>query len=374
MEVQIVLAIEDASLRKRWLLACKEAHRGVAGHAPTILVRDSLKEAIIASCEIVKESSSTGALLVSDCLASEWTQEPLREKDMPFDRLSQLPIATVAISSDTPTGSVSECVVVGTGVEHDDCVALIRKLIDKVVFLLPPKRSTSRVMLNDPEPNRLTQLDEFRESLQLRHDVYDTMGYLTEDYYATGSTLEINWCDGHSLHYGIYAETEGGGRELASTARAILSGAPPESSSDWVNTVVGPDALLRNYISKQQLALAAFRLPAFEALVLYEEMKDAFESESWAELSRVIVHPAYRGLGLSKKMIGFVLQDLTQRGMQGVVLECLEIHKPIYEEFNFASLDQEGASFGITKTMVGMVTELPAGTMSSRFEMEKVVK
>ena len=102
-------------------------------------------------------------------------------------------------------------------------------------------------------------------------------------------------------------------------------------------------------------------------------MKRSAEQESWAELSRVIVCPKWRGLGLSKKLIRFVLKELGQLGVDSIVLECLEIHVPLYERLGFSSLNQRGASFGIAKTMVGMSTRLPAHATVSDGKIDAVV-
>ena len=84
-------------------------------------------------------------------------------------------------------------------------------------------------------------------------------------------------------------------------------------------------------------------------------MKEAAVSPCpWAELSRVIVAPEWRGCGLSRDLIKLVIDTADRMNVERVLLECLEIHKAMYEGVGFTILGQRGEVMGIGKTMIGM--------------------
>ncbi|RCS54002.1 hypothetical protein DTL42_02270 [Bremerella cremea] len=357
MEIHVVLAIADSDLRSKWKELCKS--RVTTPHYDITLLQafSSLADAVNAVQQQVSGFTTVGVIIVSDQLTPSDAANQSEVNEVISEHLDDLPVATLGLGERELWITDIDQVISRTAT-YSVCVETLKRLFQKLEYLLPPtNRKTDTLSHYEVRP--LQTLDEFRKALKLRHEVYDIMGYLSEAYYRTGSKLELNWCDSFSQHYGVFTESKAGGSELIATGRVVLTDDNPELSVGWVNSLIKTNRLLRRYIESQQDALARFRLPAFEAFSLQEELGKAFDTQVWGELSRIIVRREWRGYGVSKNLIRFIMDDMASRKVNGCLLECLGLHMPLYKQHGYRSIGQRGESFGIGKTMVGMRADAP---------------
>jgi len=219
-------------------------------------------------------------------------------------------------------------------------------------FARPP----SRPALPGLEVRRLSTRHELYQSFKLRYRVYSVMGYLEQEFLDTESRVELGWCDAISVHFGAFIPTQGNGRELVGTSRLILTRHENNSVSEWTYAIASARPMLSDYFKKQRRGLAQFRLPIFRNFALNDEMCEAALADvPWGELSRVVVPPKYRGRGVSRHLIKAALNEAESMHLNRVFLECLEIHRAMYEAHGFSSIGQRAEVMGIGKTMIGMV-------------------
>jgi len=228
-------------------------------------------------------------------------------------------------------------------------------LISRLDYLSPPPvRESSNEIAVHPIKNR----DELCQSFKLRYKVYRIMGYLDQEFLDTGSKIELTWSDTISMHFGAFVSTSIGSEKLIGTARLILTHGADPLFDKWTWEIAKSDIALVGYLEKQQELLAQWKLPIFLTLPLNEEICQAFSGEpnapAWAEVSRVVVEPEYRGYGVGRQLIKAVIDEADSIGVENVFLECLEVHRSMYESFGFASIGLQGTVIGIGKEMIGM--------------------
>src|SRR5262249_19270473 len=170
----------------------------------------------------------------------------------------------------------------------------------------------------------------------------------------SGANLELDWFDTIALHFAAFC-AKGYRTQLVGTSRVIAtSGSDPRYAS-WTKSIAQSHQGLRRLFDRQRQQFAMWKLPIFHTLDLDDQIHCvSLDSAPAAELSRVVVHQEWRGIGLSSELVNMAIAKADAYGVQHVFLECLEIHEEYYNKFGFTSLDQTGEVIGIGKTMVGM--------------------
>jgi predicted GNAT family N-acyltransferase len=219
-------------------------------------------------------------------------------------------------------------------------------------FYRPPAQEFPKNL----EIRRISTEQEFFESLELRYNVYNIMGYLEQDLLDMDIKLELTWCDTFSIHFGVFIKMESNLSKLIGTSRLILTHGDTSLGHDWVYAIAKTQPLLSRYLKRQKELLAQFRLPIFHTIPINSEMWHAFKPDArpWAELSRIVVAPNYRGCGISRKLIAATIEEAIKYDVEVILLECLEIHSKMYESLGFKRFNERGLVMGVGKTMVGM--------------------
>ena len=111
-------------------------------------------------------------------------------------------------------------------------------------------------------------------------------------------------------------------------------------------------------MAKQRLGEAyALGLPIFHT---YRQMTPIMgeifrKGQKCGELSRVIVDRAFRGSGISNRLISEALDRAVGRGVTRIFLECLKIHEPLYEKHGFRRMSGfEASVIDVKRTMIAM--------------------
>ncbi len=223
-------------------------------------------------------------------------------------------------------------------------------------FARPLKRDRPSGIEVRPIRNQI----ELYESYRLRYIVYRIMGYLNEMIQNTGTHLEVHWCDTISLHFGAFVKA-GGRDELIGTSRLILTEPIISNYRGWTRSIVDKNPALEHLFELQRQLYAQWKLPIFHTLKqLNEDIRDvALGRKIFGELSRVIVAPKWRGIGLSHDLVQAAIEAAREKGVDTLLLECLEIHEDFYrQQFAFESMGYSSEVLSIGKTMVGMVRKL----------------
>ena len=357
MDIRILVGIADESSRLRWsdFLQSHYGHEFQIGSS----LFGSLTEAL---CQVRVTESTTGIVIISD----QHDEFHVGIKDE-LEGRAPGSFVTIAITNEMPADKRMidiDGVVTSSG-DQNEWTHVLDRVVEKLAYMQRPSQKVRENDIPASKPRELASIDEFRDALSLRHDVYCTMGYLESGYLETGSKLEANWCDSRAKHYGLFVTTNDGACELAATARVILTGNWPAHSEEWTKQVIVSRRALEAHVRKQRRALAQWILPAFKAMDFLNLMPHAYGEQQWGELSRVIVGQRWRGHGFSVQLVKYVLNDMDEFGIDGLVLECLPVHVQIYATLGFKNVGQSGITEGIATTMNGMKKEPPLGVSSS---------
>jgi GNAT superfamily N-acetyltransferase len=238
-------------------------------------------------------------------------------------------------------------------VSRDDLTHAMVMLLGRLEYLRAPVPGQAV----DPQsivirPLRGDNEAEFRSYFQLRHRVYSQMGYLDDFAERSLSKLEMNEADVHSLHLGAYCRS--GVRELlAGCARVVTNSEADPALVDLFETIADRDP-----VSKQRLGGAyQLGLPIFHT---YRAMTPIIgeifrKRQKCGELSCVIVDRAFRGSGISNRLISEALERAVGRGVARIFVECLKIHEPLYEKHGFKRISGfEASVIDVKRTMIAM--------------------
>lgn len=238
-------------------------------------------------------------------------------------------------------------------VTRDDLAYAMVMLLGRLEYLRAP---VPRQVV-DPQsivirPLRKDNEAEFRGYFQLRHRVYSQMGYLDDFTERSLSKLEMNEADVHSIHLAAYSRS--GSRELlVGCARVVTNSEADPVLADLFKIIADRDP-----VSKQRLGDAyPLGIPIFHT---FREMNPIMgeifgKGQKCGELSRVIVDRAFRGSGISNRLISEALERAVGRGVARIFLECLKIHEPLYEKYGFRRMSGfEASVIDVKRTMIAM--------------------
>jgi predicted GNAT family N-acyltransferase len=205
----------------------------------------------------------------------------------------------------------------------------------------------------------LVTVAELVESYRLRYDVYSALGYLQR---SNPSGLEIDPYDAYSIPLGAFDPVSG---EMIGTLRLITVELQPDYEH-LIHGVLGgsaDDALARRVLSPRP-----YRLPSMISSEIARQIA-AFKPEGFAvrELSRTIVRPGRRGVGVSRRLMELGLAYATRRAPAVLIGSCLPEHVGMYARYGYRKLPHTGldhfASVGqIANAVVCRTDMLPEPT------------
>lgn len=266
------------------------------------------------------------------------------------DTFRQKPFATIAITPHRRIPDIDRTVPARCG--PDQWLDTLRLTIEKLSYLDRPKnaRLSYPVVIREIS-NRETEMMEY---FRLRHRIYNVMGYIDEDVERAPSQMEINRCDKHAIHIGAF-ERVGARETLVGTARVMHTGSFESPCSRYVNALADQDPVLK---LKMQEAMT-MRLPVFQSMrspQMNQLFSDTLTAEQdCGELSRVIVSPSHRGIGLANLLVKFAIFQANRHNVDPLLLECLPIHERFYNRFGFQKIEgEEGRVIGVEQSMIAM--------------------
>src|SRR5262249_18989185 len=84
--------------------------------------------------------------------------------------------------------------------------------------------------------------------------------------------------------------------------------------------------------------------------------------EDYAEVSRLVVAPDYRGIDVSRLLLRATIATAIDLGRKHLVLECAPFHRQMYEKYGFELMDKDGSYFSRVQDLdtigQGMILDL----------------
>lgn len=216
-------------------------------------------------------------------------------------------------------------------------------------------------------------IHELRECLTLRHRMYDALGYLEEPISSCRSHIETDMFDTQALHF-VALECES--HRVIGTVRLVM--VAPNGLSDSV--VGNPTHVIREqgewierlehealqtgdtiFANRRQSGMG-LPFPILRNTDFGEKWKvflDDYSPETGGEISRLVVSPLYRGLGISEKLMRVVIATAVDIHKTSLLLECVPIHVPMYEKYGFTRIEGHRCrAREIDQVAVGMAMDL----------------
>ena len=215
---------------------------------------------------------------------------------------------------------------------------------------------------------------ELRACLRLRFQVYDRLGYLEERMSRCPAELDMDCYDNRAVQF--LAESTRTG-DVVGTVRLLLPqqlpfglltsviGSPPqrtlESQAELCRRIADKEAKAGDTVLAQRLGEHNFApLPILQSNDFREKTAQILgQARSQVELSRLVVWPHYRGLGISRLLIRAVLAVARDLQRDTVLLECVPAHVPMYLKYGFERIQgHHGRVQDLDQVAVAMKLEL----------------
>jgi predicted GNAT family N-acyltransferase len=197
--------------------------------------------------------------------------------------------------------------------------------------------------------HRVRSAQELRECFGLRHRVYDALGYLEEPVSRSTSRIDIDSFDTRAIHF---AARHYPSDELVGTAR-LVTVAPPFNArtvignrwrvirdhAEWTKSIAHQALLNEDRVFHEKISQPT-QLP-FPILfnsdfgTKYHEFMNRHPPALGGEVSRVVVSPMHRGLGISALLMRAVISAALDLGKRFLLLECVPAHARMYAKYGF---------------------------------------
>jgi predicted GNAT family N-acyltransferase len=194
---------------------------------------------------------------------------------------------------------------------------------------------------------------ELRKCFELRHTVYDLLGYLEEPVSGATSRIDIDCFDNKAIHF---AAIDHRSDEVVGTARLVTTLIPfggqsaignpwrvMRAQGDWTKTIAA-EALLNDDAVFHRKLNHPVELP-FPLLVnsdfgkKYRAFLEEHPPALGGEVSRVVVSPLYRGFGISALLMRAVIGTAFSLKKRFLLLECVPAHIEMYAKYGFRLIE-----------------------------------
>lgn len=194
---------------------------------------------------------------------------------------------------------------------------------------------------------------ELKKCFELRHRVYDVLGYLEEPVSRAVSRIDMDSFDTKAIHF---AAVDYRSNEFIGTARLVTTVTPyvgqtvigdpwrtMRDHAEWAKAIAS-EALLKEDCVFHRKINQPIDLP-FPMLLnsdfgtKYRSFMEAHPPASGGEVSRVVVSPSYRGLGISALLMRALMSTAFDLKKQFLLLECVPAHAKMYEKYGFRLIE-----------------------------------
>jgi predicted GNAT family N-acyltransferase len=201
--------------------------------------------------------------------------------------------------------------------------------------------------------HRVRSAAEMKECFRLRHRVYDALGYLEEPISRSASAIDIDSFDTKAIHF---AAVDHRSHKFVGTARLVttvpqrigqtIMGDPwrvIQDHAEWVKTIAREALLKEDRIFHEKIHQST-ELP-FPILfnsdfgTKYRAFMEQHPPASGGEISRVVVSPLHRGLGVSALLMRAVISAAFHLKKKFLLLECVPAHAKMYAKYGFQLIE-----------------------------------
>jgi N-acyl-L-homoserine lactone synthetase len=234
--------------------------------------------------------------------------------------------------------------------------SLKRKLLQVAtrLWLKSPVGAVSSMANHDAiRVHRVQSAAELKECFRLRHRVYDTLGYLEESVSRSASGIDMDSFDTKAIHF---AAVDYQSHEFLGTARLVTTvpqrigqtviGDPwrvIRDHADWAKAIARQALVEEDHVFHEKINQST-ELP-FPILfnsdfgTKYRAFMNQHPPALGGEVSRVIVSPLHRGLGISALLMRSVISAAFHLKKKFILLECVPAHAKMYEKYGFRLID-----------------------------------
>jgi len=306
--------------------------------------------------EFINRGQATRIVLLSDLLALRkeqggWEATPLARqvRDL-FIRNPTHLCALIAILNDQPHRVTD----IDSVLKIDDVTpeALKRKVLQVATGLWlksPVSAQSSRQHQDAIRVHSVRSEEELKECFKLRHRVYDALGYLEEPVSRSKSRIDLDSFDTKAIHF---AATDHRSHEVVGTARLVTTipryGAPTiigdswrviSDHGNWAKAAAREALLEEDRVFHEKLNQScALPFPILfnsDFSSKYRAFMEKHPPALGGEVSRLIVSPLYRGLGISALLMRAVISVACHLKKTFLLLECVPAHAAMYEKHGF---------------------------------------
>ena len=215
---------------------------------------------------------------------------------------------------------------------------------------------------------------DMRACMKLRFDVYDRLFYLEERISDCPARLDMDLYDKRAIHFLAESSLTG---DVIGTVRLVLPrlllpgqrnsviGSPAPATAErqarLCQKIADDEARLGNSALADKLGEASFAaLPILQSNDFREKTGQMLaQANLQAELSRLIVQPRYRGLGVSRLLIRVVVAAALDIERDIILLECVPAHAAMYNKHGFQRMQgHHGRVQDLDQLAVAMSLEL----------------
>ena len=240
--------------------------------------------------------------------------------------------------------------------DHVTPDSLKRKLLQVAtrLWLKSPVDALSTLESRDAiRVHRVQSAAEMKECFRLRHRVYDALGYLEEPISRSASGIDIDSFDTKAIHF---AAVDHRSHAFVGTARLVTTvpqrigqtiiGDPwrvIQDHAEWVKAIVRQALLKEDRIFHEKIHQST-ELP-FPILfnsdfgTKYRAFMEEHPPASGGEISRVVVSPLHRGLGVSALLMRAVISAAFHLKKKFLLLECVPAHAKMYAKYGFQLIE-----------------------------------
>lgn len=232
----------------------------------------------------------------------------------------------------------------------------IQKVASRAWFKLPPPVKDKHSGRKDVfEVQEVTRQDHFRQSLELRRRVYDALGYVDERIASAELKIELDCYDPRAIHYVVASGTDP--HAVVGTMRIIMPSCSKAGSpligfrryEEWCEELANAEPsrvfrdLLNRPFSNSLPLFDSFRY--FPGLTERDPFRDMIQARHSCEVSRIVVHPDFRGYGILKLLMDKAIEVASRGGKRYMLLECAPFHEAMYRKYGFQVIEDQGKRY-----------------------------
>jgi len=317
------------------------------------VVKSRLCDARGSSCVVISDQ-----LLTFDADNREPTLSRITQEIFKQIRQSTSVCGLIALTR-TSTAHVQgiDANVVSGRKQRDELRRELKRITARLWYKKPPNNlfHHSGGQLFSVEISPVPDQKALLQSLELRGHVYSALGYIEQS--SENSTIEMDAYDLTAIHF--LAMDRANRDRVAGTMRLIIPGLSPITMSNHRYKLSSYEEWSRN-IAKTCVDRQWWKaiehgsptaLPVLGAFTYFEvpdqtiEIEESIMPRNICELSRIVVAPEYRGMGISKLLVNHAISVAKEIRRQYLWIECAPHHIQMYQKYGFVIKDHQGHRF-----------------------------